>query len=198
MVSSYGTTSMDCGTGTSSYIWGTWNGTVTASTTSSSDYVWRTWTNNTTVATVTNSLTWSSWNTSYHIQELTKEQKAEQERIKSEQQERFRIEQEELRAKEKQKEENARQLLREVLTEEQNKQFDEKGYFELTAVKSGNIYRINRGRSRNVELLDKNKKVLSRLCFHPTEYVHNFDTMVAQKLMLETDEEEVKKVANYS
>jgi hypothetical protein len=102
-------------------------------------------------------------------------------------------------AKEKAKEEKARQLLKEVLTVEQDQQLEKDGFFELLSVKSGHRYRINKGRAGNVQQLDDlTGKVLKKLCFHPTEYVHNYDTMVAQKLMLENDEEQVLKVANFS
>jgi len=101
--------------------------------------------------------------------------------------------------KEKAKEEKAHQLLREVITSEQDQQLEKDGYFELVSVKSGHRYRINKGRAGNVQQLDDlTGKPIKKLCFHPTEYVHNYDTMVAQKLMLENDEEQVLRVANFS
>ena len=100
--------------------------------------------------------------------------------------------------KEKAKEEKARQLLKEVLTEEQDAQLTKDGYFELTSVKSGKRYRIKKGFSMNVEELDKDGKRLRSMCFHPNVLVHHYDNMAIQKLMLENDEEEARKVANFS
>lgn len=166
-----GTTSSSTGT---AETWVGWNScttsVTTAATTSCTQETWVTWTNG--------------------VPQVAAEHAAERERREKKEVER--------RAAEATKEEKARQLLREVLTDEQDKQFEENGYFELTAVKTGNKYRIKRGRSKNVELVSANGKTLKTLCFHPQEYVHNFDTLVAQKLMLETDEEEVQRVANYS
>ncbi len=100
--------------------------------------------------------------------------------------------------KEKVREVRARRLLKEVLTPEQDKQLEEKGFFELVSVNSGQRYRINKGRSRNINKLDAQGNVIGFVCFHPRENVHNYDTMAVQKLMLENDEEEVRKVANFS
>jgi len=187
-------------------VWSSWSnsvGTANYVTAASSSYIHTVSGDTVTV--------WTEWNGGnyytyeYTPIELTKEQKrAERTRIREQRKrERIRIAEhkklERIRlANEAMKEKKARQLLREVLTEEQDKQFEEKGYFELTSVSSGNRYRIKNGRSRNVQKIDKDGNVLQHLCFHPSDYVHNFDTMVAQKLMLESYEEEVKKVANFS
>jgi hypothetical protein len=100
--------------------------------------------------------------------------------------------------KEKAKEEKARQLLKEVLTEDQDAQLTKDGYFELTSIKSGKRYRIKKGFSMNVEELDKDGKRLRSMCFHPNVHVHHYDNMAIQKLMLENDEEEARKVANFN
>ena len=195
--------SYDQGTcaGTSSCsVWSNWNGTLVSSSTTSSQ-VWYNWNSNTTATTaVTGSNTWSQWNTVYYTTEsiYSTEQTEEQIKQSKEYAERIAKEREEQIAKQKQIEETARQLLKEVLTDEQNEQFDKENYFELTSVKSGSVYRITKGRSRNVYLLDKDKKKIKTLCFHPQEQVHDYDTMVAQKLMLESCEDEVRKVANYT
>ena len=182
------THAIDYGGTANGTVWTSWNTTYSTSTTATTNnYVWTVWT-----ATVTSS-TISNGTGCYRAYEPT----AEQRRLANEQQEKFRIEQEEQREKERQKEETARQLLREVLSEEQDQQLSKDGFFELVAVKSGNRYRIKKGRSMNVQLLDKEGVVKKTLCFHPTELVHDYDTMAAQKLMLEYDEEIVKKVANY-
>lgn len=193
--------------------WSSWC-TGDAGTTSSTGTVWNTW-----VSTAATSATttewpstaanvWKHWayadayvsNSRYSITEIKETEQERKERIKDEKRIAYNALCRKRRkdAKEKQKEEKARQLLKEVLTEEQDQQLDKDGYFELVSVKSGQRYRINNGRSRNVEKIDENGKVIKTLCFHPREYVHNYDTLVIQKLMLENDEEQVLKIANFS
>jgi hypothetical protein len=183
-------------------------------TSSPSGTVWKTWTNATTATTTewpsATAFVWNSWNDNGNYQQtyytnlvseaqtLTEEEKRQQ--AKQEKQLAYNALRRKRRAdaKEKAKEEKARQLLKEVLTDEQDQQLDKDGYFELVSIKSGQRYRINKGRSRNVEKIDVSGKVVKTLCFHPREYVHNYDTMTIQKLMLENDEEQVLKVANFS
>ena len=187
--------------------------TYTTSSTTSYDATWTIWTTDTTAATSTVWYGWCDSGTStttdstgsiwYRWVDSAPQIIITQQRQPSEAEiaENKRIEREQLeafRAKEAAKKEKARELLREVLTDEQDKQFDEKGYFELVSVKSGKRYRVHKGRTRNVELLKADGTVAKRLCFHPEEYVHDYDTLVSQKLMLENYEDEVKKVANYS
>jgi hypothetical protein len=95
---------------------------------------------------------------------------------------------------EEEKKDKARQLLREVLTDAQNQELDQKGHFEL-AVVGGTRYRIKKGNAYNVEKLDQQGKVVEKLCFNLPGY-HDYDTMVMQKLMLESDEEQARQSAN--
>lgn len=172
---------------------------VTSSTTScsSTTCTWNHWVTTGTTSTVTNSV-WYNWTTCGTTPIISEEELLAAQRAIAAQEREAAAKQEQERAAYAERERKARLLLKELLTEQQNKQLDDKGFFELTAVNSGNRYRVWRGRSRNIELLDKEGKRINRLCFHPKEYVHDYDTMAAQKLMLEYDEEEVKKVANYS
>jgi len=170
------------GTGTATSAWTQWAATDTCQSTSTTAYV-----------------VWDAW-TGYEA--VTTKESAEERRIRETHEAEERKERERLAAeratKEKAREKKARQLLREVLTEEQDKDLDKKGYFELISVGSGQKYRINKGRSRNINKLDKDGKVCGIVCFHPRDYLHDYDTMAAQKLMLEYNEEQVKKVANFS
>jgi len=206
-------TGTNASTGTTSdSTWSTWTGSASIGTTAyTTSTAWNNW--NDGISAASDGTVWYTWvgpsagtvdgslqpmTLSYPPPE-TEEQKVvrlEQERIN---QEKWKVAEAVRLAKEKAKEEKARQLLREVITLEQDQQLEKDGYFELVAVKSGHRYRINKGRAGNVQQLDdKTGKVLKKLCFHPTEYVHNYDTMVAQKLMLENDEEQVLRVANFS
>lgn len=48
----------------------------------------------------------------------------------------------------------------------------------------------------NIELLDDTGKPIERLCAHPALYCPDEDTMLAQKLAIETDEESFRRIAN--
>jgi uncharacterized Zn finger protein (UPF0148 family) len=97
--------------------------------------------------------------------------------------------------KEKKIQDTARDLLREVLTEEQNRQLDKHGYFELKLA-NGNTYHIYKGRSNNVKRIDQCGRAIESLCFHPSDFLPDYDTMAMQKLMLESNEAEARKSAN--
>ena len=97
----------------------------------------------------------------------------------------------------------AEKLLQETLSLAQREELALNGFFTLTTIaKSGEerIYRIRRGRSRNVEQVDATGRRIKTLCAHPIAAVPDADTMLAQKLMLETPEmqEEFLRIANHS
>jgi hypothetical protein len=85
-------------------------------------------------------------------------------------------------------------LLKECLSAEQLKVFEEKQQIPVYT-KKGNLYIINKGTSGNVERVMKDKRV-ERFCIHPIDNVPEYDTMLAQKMLLETNEDEFRKVAN--
>ncbi len=91
----------------------------------------------------------------------------------------------------------ARQLLKANLTLEQTKQLEDRGWFEVLG-SLGRRYQVWQGQVRNVIRLGEDGKPASRLCAHPGEAVPDEDAMLAQKLLLETDEETFTKVANVS
>lgn len=96
----------------------------------------------------------------------------------------------------KEAEEKAKQTLLDTLTDEQLEVFERIEAVPVTAFKSGNKYLIKKGRAGNIEVLDKNGGVKHRLCFHPQICCPDYDTMLAQKLMLEMAEKEVLQIAN--
>ncbi len=92
----------------------------------------------------------------------------------------------------------AEDLLRRYLTEEQRETLDRKGHFYVLA-KNGQLFQINRGRSRNVRHIDPaTGKPGKTYCVHPTLDVPDADTMLAQKLLLECDIERFFSLANVS
>lgn len=98
--------------------------------------------------------------------------------------------------------ERALLLLREHLTDEQKAELADKRYFSLGVIdsKTGErrTYRIHQGRAGNVEQVDENGRRLKRFCIHPDISCPDEDTMLAQKLLLQTNEAEFLRVANHS
>ena len=189
----------------------TWSGWTSTTTTCTTSYTWVDW-NGTSACDSDTWVYWTAPTTSGTTSAVTcsidgyvvsppketaeecraREQREAEYRAKQERQAKIRAE------KEKAKEEKARQLLKEVLTEDQDAQLTKDGYFELTSIKSGKRYRIKKGFAMNVEELDAQGKKLRSMCFHPNVHVHHYDNMAIQKLILENDEEEARKVANFS
>lgn len=91
--------------------------------------------------------------------------------------------------------ERASMLLLQHLTEEQRREYTERGRF-LVEVKSGRRYEIRRGRQHNVKLVDETRRVHADLCITTSEPVPDEDVMLAQKLLLLLDEEQFLRIAN--
>lgn len=192
-------------TGGNGHVWRLWNAsasiTATASTTAAATDVWAAWNDgfaNTSVAS-NSATTWGAWSREYHIVAESKAQRAarlEAERVERE--ERARID----RARATERAEvrrvailKADKLLESVLNSAQRDQLKKLGGFVLRG-QSGQLYRIRYGRSANVDVLDKDGNVIDRLCAHPIMDVPDQDTMVAQKVMLECDEQAFLRMAN--
>lgn len=80
----------------------------------------------------------------------------------------------------------ADELLRSVLTAQQQSDLQTHGWFEVMG-NLGHHYRIKQGATRNVLQLGDDGQVIRSLCAGP-ESVPVGDVMLAQKLLLETDE----------
>lgn len=80
----------------------------------------------------------------------------------------------------------AERLLREALTELQIRTLEIDGHFEIVG-SLGHRYRIRRGSVRNVDQLDEAGTVVRSLCAAPLD-VPVADAMLAQKLLIESDE----------
>lgn len=85
-------------------------------------------------------------------------------------------------------------LLRQLLTPEQKEDLEKKNCFYLHT--AGKRFRIDRGRTGNVKLVDDKNEVVESYCIHPNIACPDADTMLAQKLLLETDLEKFERVAN--
>ena len=92
--------------------------------------------------------------------------------------------------------EKAQALLMEWLSPAQLAQYESDGYFEVTGSHSGKRYRIRRREHMNVDELDERGARVAIWCFKPEGYLPVGDIMLAQKVMLETDEQAALVIAN--
>lgn len=199
--------------------WGRWNlvhttgssvTTVSSSATTSAvttnDPIWLNWTTVSDTNT-TNSVTFTNWVNVVDLRQETRaaegERLAARQRISEEararraaEQERWRVQREEEDRKRKAAAEKAMVLLRSCLTDEQNRDLAAHGHFFVKAP-SGNLYRIDTGRAGNVKRVDpQTKRMLETLCIHQRERVPPGDTMLMQKLLIETNEQHLRAWAN--
>ena len=86
-------------------------------------------------------------------------------------------------------------LLRQWLSPAQRAQFAEKGYFEVVGGETGKQYRIYAETATNVCEIDERGRPKAGLCFLPIGNLPIGDVMLAQKIMLETCEGQVRAVA---
>ncbi len=197
--------------GTTNTTWIYWvSSNCDNATTSSLNTTWIRWCDSPSYTTETTDCTdgvWVFWATARPVQYSTREtiniQPKTEEELQKEREDAAKREAEqkaemELReATRRAAREKALQLLLENLDENQTEVFKNTGAIPVTSP-SGRKYRIVKGRSRNVEELDETGKKVKNLCFHPSEQVPDFDTMLAQKLMLELHEDRARQIANFS
>jgi hypothetical protein len=88
-------------------------------------------------------------------------------------------------------------MLREWLSQAQREQFASKGYFDVVGGNTGNQYRIYTGTSVNVCEIDKRGRLREGLCFTTIVDLPIGDVMLAQKIALETCEDEVRALARW-
>lgn len=93
----------------------------------------------------------------------------------------------------------ARNLLNQMLSPAQRLMLETKSYFELTVHDrdgASRTYRIEHGYAGNVKLLDAKGVPVRRYCIHADSRLPYEDQMLAQKLLLESNEMEFLKIAN--
>jgi hypothetical protein len=94
----------------------------------------------------------------------------------------------------------AERILLQHLTPEQRDEYQRLQRFSVIGP-DGHIYRINRGRSGNVQLIEETEEGVigvEQFCIHPIEYVPDEDNMLAQKLLIESDLASFRRIANIS
>jgi hypothetical protein len=200
---------------TTAGAWHYWNNTSTSTTitSTSNNYIWTSWTTGTSTGT-TNSIitvannTWVDWiiqdERTIHNRRhrgapavITADERERHERERRYWEERAR--EANARAAEEAKkreaaEKRAEELLMSVLSEEQRQTFKKDGHFIVR--RGDRRYRIRRGWSGNVDVIDRDGRLSHRMCIHPRENVPICDNLVAQKLMLEACEDHMISVAN--
>ena len=95
----------------------------------------------------------------------------------------------------KKADERAEALLLAHLTPDQRETLERMRHFVVQSER-GRVYRLRRGRLANVDEMDKDR-VVAQYCIHPS--IHNIpeaDSLLAQKLMLEMNEEQFLRIAN--
>lgn len=92
----------------------------------------------------------------------------------------------------------AEEFLVSMLSDRQKESYRLNGEFEVMG-SAGNLYRIKRGKSGNIEWIKPDGKVGGKLCAHPHEgraWLPTPDVMLAQMLALTTDEPSFIRIAN--
>lgn len=86
-------------------------------------------------------------------------------------------------------------LLLQWLNPAQKRQWKSKKMFSVRG-RSGRFYVISRPAPFNIMILDSNKTYLGRMCIEPEGGLAGGDVLLAQKIMLETNEVGAYKIAN--
>jgi hypothetical protein len=173
------------------------NGTIDYGT-SSSQIVWQTWATTATDSTTITNVVWDAWsgmsvyNTGYYTQAapLTEEQ-IEANRVRAEAAQAAAAERRVLEAAAK---ERARKLLLEALADDQQAELLKDGFFHVETRDGTRRYRLSpTGQPKRVRGEDG---LAWAYCIHPEYGYPQDDVVLAQKLMLEADEEAFLRIAN--
>ncbi len=178
---------------------------TTTSALTNGDLIWSNWmVNGTSTGTSISNTVWTQWNTHtvtykpYYLppQRVPTPEEQEALRVAEEARRAEWARQEEVRkAEEAEAKRKARIVLEEHLNDEQRKQLADNAWFEVVTAKA--TYRIRTGWSGNVDRI-VDGRATDRYCIHPSESVPHEDNMLAQKLLLEADEEAFLRIANRS
>lgn len=175
--------------------WYYWT-TATVASTATTTAIWTNLVGNstatTTIATSSDTCVyWVNANTTIQPPTPTPEQVARQ-RADAE---RWRKQTEEERQKREAAERRAQELLEANLVLEERERLRKDNHIFVNG-RSGCRYRIRKGRTGNIDVVDDKGKITHSLCAHPAEAVPDYDTMLAQKIMLEDDDIGFSRIAN--
>ncbi len=198
--------------GTTEIVWRAWNDHTTCGTATIDTCG--------TVTSTINARVWNAWDTSfttdnvrrptsvgapYGFAKMSRKERdkweaaqlaAEERRVQQQREYERRVEEE--RVKRVAAEKKAYDLMMTYLTPEQRDEYERLQRFHVIS-SNGKTYRIKKGSHGNIELLeeiDGKKRPVESLCVQPKGQLPCYDSMLAQKLHLETDEDEVRRVAN--
>lgn len=189
-------------------VWRMWHtdNNITACTTYNDP--WQQWhncgTTSSNVITVTNA--WRSWASEAEDRYTTRKMSKAERQRREEEERRWRAEEQarrdretaamqEQEAKRKAADDRAMGLLISMLSQEQKNDLKNHQHFFVKAA-SGRLYRIDQGSHGNVKVVDSlSRKVIERLCVQP-DGVPAGDSMLMQKLLIETAEVALRKHAN--
>lgn len=181
-------------------VWIEWNGTA-----ATNDGAWHYWTSGSSATTSVSNTIWLEWNAAtgesrqIHPNPTAWQKPAPPtaEQLEAEKQRRLDLEKRlaEETAKRIAAEKRAEELLLSQLSKEQRKEYREKKSFKVVG-KDGHRYDIGPRWSGHVERLNDKGKPVERFCIHPRVQVPVADNQLLAKLMLETDPDQFRKVAN--
>lgn len=193
---------------TSSEVWGTWTSSTSASVTTCGNGTWAQWTQadytTTSNCTSTASTVWIRWasdatpNASYQPPKPPKLSAEEQARLLEEarrQEEAWKKKAEEERLLREAAERRAEELLQQYLNDQQRRQYAKEKKF-LVLAGDGATFELEHKWSGNAREFDSKGRPIQRLCIHPKDSVPIPDHLLAQKLMLETNPAEFRRIAN--
>jgi hypothetical protein len=183
-----GTTSITSASSTTSTVWDYWCDSTSTATTSNG--VWVEWCSGTYATNDPQTFRRQYLNEWQAPPPETEEQRAVRIARDAEAEARYKAEQEKRKAAEA----KAEKLLLENLSLRQRDEFRKHGHFIVHG--KTRRYRIRRGWSGNIDVVDKEGRIDHRLCAHPIEHVPDHDNMLAQKLWLESDEDAFVRIAN--
>lgn len=192
--------------------------TLMTSTTNSATTTWTQWADQTattsTAFTTTSSAignrAWGRWITTteslqlnlYTADQMTPERqqmlddyRREREAERQREHERYHAQYAQLQSERDAANKRAEQLLIENLSLRQREEYQRHGYFVVFG-RNRMRYRIRKGLTGNVDVVNPAGDVIHRLCAHIRDEVPVADNMLAQKLMLEFDDEDFQRRAN--
>ena len=186
------------------HVWYYWTGDDTSTSTATT---WDHWTSTASTSSTTTTINpiWVKWNTTsattstvhrpYRAPELTPEE-IERRRAEEEARRQAMLAAQAERAKREQEaDERAERLLKQHLSGHQRRQYRRDKSFVVTGG-DGRAYRIRRGWAGHVERLDEKGRAVERFCIHPQQQVPLPDNQLVAKLMLETNPDEFRRIAN--
>lgn len=161
-----------------------WTAWVTDTASTAATTIWVEWTSSTGSSATTN-----------RIQAVSRQETVAEHADRERRDREWREQDAQRKAAEAAAEERAKQLLTAHLTEDQVRSLNEQSAIVVRA-ESGRQYRLRKGWAGNVDGLADDGKVECRYCIHPNAHVPEYDNLLAQKLMLETNEAEFLRIAN--